>query len=68
MQFLWLFLIPVIMWLWAVSVPLTLNMLYGKNTWFYDCWWRGPTYFVFNICTAFIGIAGIVVCFVKAFE
>ena len=66
MQLLWLLLIPVIMWLWAVSVPLTLNVIYGKGMMARDSWWRGPTYFVFNFCTAAIGLVGIVACFMKA--
>lgn len=67
MQLLWLLLIPIIMWLWAVSVPLTLDLLYGKNVWSYERRWRGPSYFVFNFCTAVISLLGIIVCLMKAF-
>ncbi len=68
MNLLWLLGIPAIMWLWAVSVPLTLEVLYGKGMWTYDSWWRGPTYFVFNTCTAIIGLLGIAICLFNAFN
>lgn len=68
MQLLWLLLAPVLLWLWAVSVPLTLNVIYWNRSILDDCWWRGPTYFVFNLCTAMATIVAIAACVIKAFE
>jgi hypothetical protein len=62
MNLLWLLGIPAILWLWAVSVPLTLNALYRSRSILEDCWW-----FVFNVSTAAIGVLGMVFCIISAF-